>query len=161
MTLTGFDLLLSALIILLMLKVTLSGFIAEFFSKAAVIAGTITAIMFYRLLSPLIVSLLGPAIFPDIVAFLLIFLAVYLVIKYIQNLAGAAFESETMTNLDRAMGFFLGIAEGLLLVIVILIFLKNQRWFDASRIMHNSVYAELLNPFLPEGIGFLGNFLGE
>lgn len=161
MTLTAFDLVLSALIILLVIKVTLSGFIAEFFSKAAVIAGAITAIMFYRQLAPLIVIALGPAVFPEIVAFLIIFLAVYLVIKYVQNLAGTAFEGETMNNLDRAMGFFLGLAEGLVLIIVILIVIRNQSWFDASSLTDNSRYVAVLEPFLPEGIGFIGELIGE
>lgn len=159
MTLTLFDVALLVLIVLVVIKVTITGFITEFFSKAAVIIGTMGAILFYLKLAPYIVKIIGPDVFPEIIAFLIIFLSLYLMVKLIQQLVGSAFQGETMTNLDRALGFFLGIAEGFLVVIVVLILIQKQPWFDLSSLTKNSLFTSILEPFLSEGQGFITGFI--
>jgi len=135
------------LILLVVVKVTLTGFVTEFFSKAAVIIGTLGAVLLYRRLSPHVVRLIGTDGFPDVIAFLVIFLVLYLAVKFLQQLAGSAMQGESLTNLDRAMGFFLGLAESFLLLVVILIIMKKQVWIDTSLLTEPSLFARLLEPF--------------
>jgi len=156
LTPSPFDLILLVLFIVVVIKVTLTGFITEFFSKAAVIIGTVGAILFYRKLAPYIVRFIGSDGFPELIAFLVIFLLLYLVVKLIQQGAGSVFEGETMSNLDRALGFFLGIAEGLLLTIVILIILRSQTWFDLTGVTHGSLVITYAEPFLSKSHLVLG-----
>ena len=108
MTLLPLDFVFIAIILLITVLVTVRGFIAEFFSKAAVIIGAAGAILFFGKLSPFVAKLVSGKTFPDVIAFLLLFLVLYLFVKVIQRLAGSVFETETMTNLDRALGFFFG-----------------------------------------------------
>lgn len=147
MTLGLLDLVFSGLIFLVVIRVTLTGFVTEFFSKAAVIIGTTGAVLLYGRLSPYVVGVIGNDGFPDVIAFLLVFLVLYLAVKVVQQLAGTAMQGESLTNLDRALGFFLGIAEGILLVIVILMVMRKQVWVDTRFLVDDSLFARLLEPF--------------
>ncbi len=148
MTIAPFDIVLLVLIVFMAVRVVLTGFIAEFFSKAAVIAGIIAGFLFYKRLADALKPFTGEQIFTGAAAFLLIFVAVYLLIKIMQQVVGSAFEGESMSNLDRALGFFLGIAEGLLLVMGILVILRLQPWFDPQPFLNHSVFARLFDPVL-------------
>lgn len=148
MTIAPFDIVLLLLVVFMAVRVTLSGFIAEFFSKAAVIVGVIAGILFYGNLARVLKPYTGEQTFTGVAAFLLIFVAVYLLFKIMQQVIGTAFESESMSNLDRALGVFLGIAEGLLLVMGILVILRLQPWFDAGSLLANSIFARLFDPVL-------------
>lgn len=148
MTIAPFDIVLSVLVVFMAVRVTIAGFIAEFFSKAAVIVGVIAGILFYGKLSAVLKPFTGEQTFTGVAAFLLIFVAVYLIFKIIQQIIGSAFENESMSNLDRALGFFLGIAEGLLLVMGILVILRLQSWVDTESLLSNSVFARLFDPVL-------------
>lgn len=159
MTLSGLDVAFLVLIIIVIVKATLSGFVADFFSKAAVIIGTMGAVLFYRKLLPYIIKYVSPEIFPEAISFLVIFLVLYLAVKAVQQIAGSAFQSESMTNLDRALGFFLGIAEGFLVVAVILIAMRLQPWIDLSFLTRNSLFARIFEPLLAGDSGFI-NGLG-
>lgn len=159
MNLTIFDYVLFGIVVLVIIKATLTGFITEFFSKASVIAGTIGAVLFYRRLAPYVERLVGSDKFSGAIAFLVLFIVLYLLVKLIQQLAGSAFQGETMTNLDRALGFFFGIAEGLLLVLVLLSALRLQSWFDSATLTKDSLFMELLDHFLIEGKGFFPGFI--
>ncbi len=148
MTLSPIDLALFILIVFMALRVTLSGFIAEFFSKAAVIAGVILAVLFHRPLADLLAPLTGEEVLTGVVAFLVIFLLVYLCFKIAQGIVGSAFEGESLSNLDRALGFFLGLGEGLFLAMALIAALRLQYWFDASPLLDRSVFARLFDPLL-------------
>jgi len=146
---TPLDLVLSAVMIVLIVRGTMIGFIAEFFSKAAVVVGIICAVLFYSRLAPVAARITGSQQFAGMTAFLIIFLSVYLTIKYLQHLAGSAYKNESMSNLDRAMGFFWGIAEGILVVLLILFVLRIQPWFDTDALIADSLFASVLESFIP------------
>lgn len=148
MTLTAFDMVMAVIVVLSIVHGTLLGFIAEFFSKVAVIAGIIAAVLFYDVLSPHVTRLTGGDTLVDVASFLAIFVIVYLFVKAIQHVAGNAFEGESMTNLDRALGFFLGIAEGLIIVFIVLLAITRQRFFDLSFIVEGSLFAKAFEPLL-------------
>ena len=82
--------------------------------------------------------------FAQAVAFILLFIATYLLVKIIQHIVGTLFKSDIMSGLNRAMGFLLGIIEGILIVAVILIVLNTQPWFDTTELLGNSFFAKIL-----------------
>jgi membrane protein required for colicin V production len=159
MTITIFDAVLLCIVMIVTVRGAIKGFVSEFFSKAAVILGALAAVLFYARLSPYVSDLLGPDIYPQAVSFLVIFLAVYLVVKLFQHLAGTAVQGETMTSLDRALGVFLGIAEGFVMVTVILMFLHAQKWFDAGTLLDGSLIDRLLMPLTRQGPSALSGFM--
>ncbi len=148
MTITAFDTVMLVIMLIFIVKVTRAGFVAEFFSKAAVILGGIGAVLFYKTLSPHVEKIIGVESSPGLVSFLLIFLVLYLTVKTIQQIVGSAFESESMKNLDQALGFFLGIVEGLLVIILIIVMLEIQPWFDSSGMTRGSVFYHFFKPLV-------------
>ncbi len=144
------DIIFLIILVISIIRVTVKGFIDEFFSKAAVIVGAIVAVLFYKLLSPAIASLLNDSFLSPVVSFLILFLATYLVIKLLQVLIGSLFENESLRNLDKALGSFLGLIEGILIIIIILMILNLQPFFDTNELLGNSIFAEILSPFVFE-----------
>ncbi|AIN94265.1 CvpA family protein [Treponema putidum] len=130
------------------IKVTITGFIDEFFSKAAVIVGGLVAFLFYKLLTPVITELLGEKSLSAIISFLILFLSVYLVIKLVQVFLGSLFSSESLKNLDRSLGFFLGLVEGLIVIGVILMLINIQTFVSFDKILSESIFAKILSPFI-------------
>ena len=142
------DLIFFAVLIFFIIKVTVRGFIAEFFSKAAVIVGALIAVVFYKLLTPFITQLLGPKALSPIIAFLILFLSSYLVIKLVEVLLGSLFSSKSLKSLDRALGFFLGLIEGLLIIAILFMIITIQPVAQPAAVLDDSIFAKLLSPFL-------------
>jgi membrane protein required for colicin V production len=159
MTFTSFDIALSVIMAIVVIKVTLTGFVTEFFSKAATIVGAVGALFLYRYLVPYVVRYLGADVYPEAISFLAIFLVLYLLVKGVQQLAGTAFEGETMDNLDHALGFFLGLAEGLILAAVVLVAIKMQPWVDLAWLTKDSFYLKYMGPLLFDGSGIVTNLI--
>lgn len=155
MTISAFDAVLFFVLVFFIIKVTRSGFIAEFFSKAAVILGCIGAVLFYKKLSPHVQRIIGIDSFPGLVSFLFIFLVLYILVKLIQRIVGNAFEGESMKNLDLALGFFLGIIEGMLAIVLVIIILELQPWFDTASITSTSLWYRLFHPLVFSGTVYL------
>nr|WP_253679635.1 CvpA family protein [Treponema sp. OMZ 788] len=120
----------------------------EFFSKAAVIAGGLIAFLFYKLLTPVITELLGEKSLSAVIAFLILFLSVYLIIKLVQVFLGSLFSNESLKNLDRSLGFFLGLVEGLIVIGVILMLINIQTFISFDKILSESIFAKILSPFI-------------
>ena len=155
MSITAFDTVMLIIMLIFIIKVTRTGFVAEFFSKAAVILGGIGAVLFYKQLAPHVEKIIGVETFPGLVSFLVIFLVLYLLVKTIQRIVGSAFESETMKNLDQALGFFLGIVEGLLVVLLIIVLLEIQPWFDSTGFTRGSLLYQVFKPLVFTGTEFI------
>ena len=130
------------------IKVTVTGFIDEFFSKAAVIVGGLIAFLFYKLLTPVITELLGEKALSAVIAFLILFLSVYLIIKLVQVFLGSLFSSESLKNLDRSLGCCLGLVEGLIVIGVILMLINIQTFVSFDKILSESIFAKILSPFI-------------
>lgn len=142
----SFDIFLFLVILIFVVRCTIKGFVDEFFSKTAVIGGGIAAVLFFRPLTPVVEKLTDSNALSAIISFLMIFIVVYFVIKIIQRIVNRAFENESMRNFDRALGFFLGIAEGLLLSAVIVVILCYQPFFDVSFLLSDSFFAAMFRP---------------
>lgn len=143
------DLIFIILSLFLIIKASLIGFIAEFFPKAAVLLGGFTAVLFYKpftiFLKPFLKE--DKTLLP-IISFLIIFLSVYLIIKLLELMIGSLFTGDSLVNLDMSLGFFLGIAESLAVIVCILILLKVQPFFPAEKILLESKIAYILDPLL-------------
>ncbi len=156
---SNFDIFLLVVILFFIVRCTIKGFVDEFFSKTAVIGGGIAAVLFFRSLSPFVEKVTDANPLSGIISFLLIFIAVYFVIKIIQRIVNRAFENESMRNFDRALGFFLGVGEGLLFCAVIIVVLTLQPFFDVSFLLSDSFFAAVFKPFTMRTPDVLQNFL--
>ena len=143
---TAFDIALLVVIALLALHGAVAGFVNEFFSKLAVLAGCAAAVLFFRKGAPVAAQITGLDSVSGIIAFLAIFIVVYFVIKIVQRIANGITFNPSINALDRALGLFLGAGEGLLVAAVVVVFLVQQPFFDASSILAGSFFAQLFSP---------------
>ncbi|MQY76351.1 MAG: CvpA family protein [Spirochaeta sp.] len=143
------DIIIMLVIIAAAIRGTMKGFVAESASMAALILGIGGAILFSRKLSLALEKYLGRTAWNQIITFLLIFLVIYIAIKLLEGILHAIFEKLNLNKLDSALGFFLGIAEGLLVGGLALFVLNWQPIFETHEILRNSLFYRLLLPFLP------------
>lgn len=149
MDFSGLDIVFLVLIGFAAIRSGIRGFVHEFLSMAAVILGIAVAVLFSGLAAQWIQPYVGSGPWAQVIAFLGLFVVVYILVKLFENALDRLVERINLEGLDRALGFFLGIVEGIFLVFVLVLVLQLQPVFDADPILADSVIAPLLYPLLP------------
>ncbi len=160
MQLAPLDIFFLALVGVAALRSAYRGFVAEVMSVAALVVGIGAAVLLSGQAAALIAQKLGPSVWNKVIAFLVIFLLCYLFVKIIERGLSGAVENLSLGGLDHALGFFLGIAEGLLVVAVIVLILQVQPFFKVDAALRASKIATVfmqLFPTLPVFRGKGGN----
>lgn len=152
----GIDIVFGILLVFAAMRSGIRGFVREFMSMAALILGIAIAVVFSGQVAIFVNEYLEAAAWSQVVAFLGLFLAVYLIVKLFETALNRIVERINLDNLDHALGFFLGVAEGMLLVFVALLGLQVQPFFDSAAAVEGSVFAEALMPLLPYASRLLG-----
>lgn len=147
--LSGLDIVFLILIAFAALRAGIRGFVHEFLSMAAVLLGIGAAVLFSGIAAQLLQPYVGGGTWSQVVAFLGLFLVVYVVVKLFENALNRLIERINLESLDRALGFFLGIAEGLFLVFVLVLILQLQPVFDVEQLLLESEISRFLIPLLP------------
>ncbi len=142
------DVIFFIIILIFAVIATAKGFINAIFGKLCWILGLIFAFLFYKKLTGYMKQLVHNETISSILCFLLIFVIVFLIVKIIQTILSKAFDGEIMKGLDRALGFFFGLLEGILVVFVFIFIMMNQPWFDFSKIFEGSFFVKILTPLL-------------
>lgn len=155
MTFTFVDVVFAVIILALAIAGAVKGFVAELFGKAALVLGLIVAVLFYSKLYPYIARWISIDFFAQAVAFLLLFIATYLLVKILQHVIGSFFQSEIMSGLNRTLGFFLGVVEGVLVVAVVLIAMYAQPWFDIGSLFDGSFFANILSGIIAQPVQYV------
>jgi membrane protein required for colicin V production len=132
------------------------GFVAEILSMAALIVGILAALLLYRPAGELLVSwglVAKPPALPEILGFIVAFLAAFLAMRLVGRLISEGVEAAELGGLDGALGFFLGLAEGLLVVCLFLVAmsllepaLKTIPGF--SKLLSDSAFARVILPII-------------
>jgi membrane protein required for colicin V production len=156
MSLAGADLLFSALVLVLVVRGAIRGFVAEALSMAAILAAVASALLFMNPVASMIEARFGPSIWSRVGAALALFVLTYLLVKVVEGLLHRLLESLRLDRLDRALGVILGGLEGLLVVSALIVILTVQPFFDARDILDGSIYVRLLGPVLGSASGSLG-----
>jgi membrane protein required for colicin V production len=143
------DIIFVALVLILAVRGALKGFVAEIGSVAALIAGFGGAFAFYKPLSALLDRRIAASMWNPLIAFLVLFLLLYLTVKLLERVLESVVDRLELERLDRVLGLFLGLAEALLLIGVVLFVLNWQPFFDPRRLLSGSFFAKMLFPLLP------------
>ena len=154
--LNGLDIVFLIIIVIAAIRAGFRGFVKELLSTAALFGGIAVAVLFSGLAAVYIQPYVGAGPWAQVVAFLGLFLLVYVVLKVFESALNRLIERIHLENLDRALGFFLGLAEGLFLVFVLILVLQLQPLFDMERSISESVVARLLQPLLPYAERLMG-----
>jgi len=148
------DIIFVTLILILAIRSALRGFVAECMSLASVVVGLLGAACFYKAVGAFIRDRYVSGVFiPDFLAFVLIFLFVFLAIKFLELLLRDILERTRLGGLDRFLGFFVGVIEGLVLAALLLLFLSSQPFFDAQPLLERSLFARVGEPYIGRWFG--------
>lgn len=149
MDLSGLDIVFLIILVFAALRAGFRGFVREFMSMAAVVLGITTAVLFSGVAAVYVQPWIGVGAWSQVVSFLGLFLLVYLLVKVFENALNRIIERINLESLDRALGFFLGILEGVLACFILLLVLQLQPVFDAREVIAESLLAGYLLPLLP------------
>lgn len=159
MTFTFIDIVFLIIIAAFAFMAMIHGLISELFGKLAVIVGVVAGFYFCGLLAPHISKFIKIPAVDVVLAFILIFITAFLIVKIVQMIVGAIFSGEIMKSLDRVLGLAFGAIEGLMIVCCILILVKAQIWFDLNSLVDSSTAWKYLNPFLDAPIKYIRGML--
>lgn len=126
----------------------INGFINEVLGKVIPVASIWIAFMTFGHLVPPIEKQLKIHVLAVICSFLIVFVAVFIVLKIFQKILKTCFRAEILNSLDRFLGFVFGIAEGLAVVCILLLILKIQPWFDVSSVTKGSLFVKFIDPLI-------------
>ena len=143
------DIVFALLVVIAAIRGAFRGFVTEVGSMAALIFGFGAAIIFNKPVALLLDKQFGPSMWNQLIAFLILFLLGYLLVKLVQRMLQNIIERLNLDRLDSALGFFLGVAEGLLVVGVALFIINWQPFFDPKSLLGSSFFARMLFPVLP------------
>lgn len=148
MTLAIIDYIFIVVIILFAILGVVKGFIDNIFGKLSWIVGILGAFFFYDQVARNVLTGIKNVIAANILAFVILFVIIFLIIKMIQVIIGRLFECPVLNSLDRALGFFFGIVEGIAVVALIIFLLCNQPFFQIDNLFDGSFFFRLFNRFL-------------
>ncbi len=137
------DVIFLAIILVFAIVSAIKGFINAIFNKLCWILGLIAAFLFYNMLSVPMKDFVKNQIASDILSFLVIFIAVFLFIKIIQTILSKVFDGEIMKGLDRSLGFFFGLVEGIVIVYVFIFLALKQPWFPKPEFLTSSIFVKM------------------
>ena len=149
MAFAGIDIVFAIVIVILAIRAAIRGFVKELMGTAALFLGIIVAVLFSGAVAQLIEQFMGVTVWSQVIAFLVLFLLVYLVVKIFEGALNRLIERIHLNQLDHALGLFLGIVEGILVVFIILMLIQIQPFFDKETMLSGSLFARILLPFLP------------
>jgi membrane protein required for colicin V production len=146
------DIIFTALIVMLVLRCALRGFITEIMSMAAVVLGFLAAILFYKPGAAFVRTkiLADMAVVPELIAFVSLIVIVFIVIKILAHIIQDIISRISLGGLNHALGLVFGLLEGLVLVCLILFVINVQPLFNPASLLEHSFFAKTLNPLVGE-----------
>jgi membrane protein required for colicin V production len=150
MNMAAIDFIFIALIAVFTVRCAVRGFISEIMSMASIVLGLLAALYFYKNGGEFvrIKFLPGIKIVPEIVAFIALFLIVFVAIKILEIMLREIIEGVRLGGADRFLGIFFGVAEGIVVISLVLFIFRIQPLFDPGPLLSNSFFAKMLLPLI-------------
>jgi membrane protein required for colicin V production len=149
MSLAVIDIVFIALILILVVRCTLRGFVVEVMSMASLVLGVLGAIFFYKNGAVFVEKRFAIAGFPSkLLAFIGIFFVIFIMVKILEYILRDIINRINLGGVDRFLGFLFGLVEGTLLTALALFFLSGQPLFDAAPLLEKSLFARFLLPLM-------------
>jgi len=135
---------------LFMIRCYLKGFTSELLSMAAVVSGLLASLFFYKNGAVFIREryLPGMKVIPEILAFIALFIIVFLIFKLFDMLLKGVIEGVKLKGADHFLGIIFGFVEGVVVISLILFVLSIQPLFNPSALLNDSFFAKLLLPLI-------------
>ncbi|MDR1655251.1 MAG: CvpA family protein [Treponema sp.] len=142
------------LALIFIIRSGLRGFISEFTGMASVILGILAALFLYKNGGIYLRRRFMPdiKIIPEILAFLAVFLIIFVFIRIVGFLLRDISERINFHSVDHFLGVVLGIVQGLTVIILLLLVLARQPLFDAGPILEKSLFGNFILPLIMEKV---------
>ena len=148
MNIAVIDIVFASIVLILVVRCALRGFIEEFMSMAALVLGVLFAVLFFKPGAAFVSGKLGVTMLPEVVSFIALFLIAFIIVKIFEKILCGIIERIDMAGLDKGLGVVLGLVEGLLVVSVALFVVSVQPLFDPTNLLDKSLFAKYLMPFV-------------
>lgn len=144
------DMIFMILIVLMMIHGYVKGFIAEFFSWAALVLAIWGAVFLYPKGAEFIRSKVMENVkaIPEILAFIAIFLIITIIIKMVEQVLKDVVNGAKLGGVNKVLGLIFGLIEGFTIAALILFILTIQPLFDASSLIGDSIFGQILLPLI-------------
>ena len=152
MDLSALDIIFLVILLIATFRCVIKGFVSEAMSLAALILGIGGAVLFSGAGAQFLDKQFGQSGWNQVISFLAIFLVLYIVVKAFEGGMKRLLERLNLGSLDRALGFFLGFAEGFIFISVAIIILRVQPFFDTSGLLEGSIIAGIVINIIPYGL---------
>ena len=151
------DIVIVGIIALLALRCAIKGFVSELLSMAALVFGLLFAIFFFRRAAVVVGERFLPdmQILAEIITFAILFITVFVLIKLLELLLKSIIGKIKLTGVDRFLGFFYGIVEGIVVVYLLLFLINIQPFIEPDLILGRSLLAGKLMQLITGNIGEL------
>lgn len=130
------------LILICIVISTIRGFISELFGKASWIIGLIAAFTFFDEVGKLFTGIKSSMV-QGIVGFCVVFVVVFMIFKLLEIIFSKFVENDILASLNRALGFLLGVGEGIALVSFLIMIFTWQKLFPV-KFLEGSFFVRLL-----------------
>ena len=148
------DVVCAAILLVAGLRAAIRGFVAETFSLGAIAAGVAVAIVGHPLAVQQLETWWEAAWWQLPLAVVVLFVATYLVVKWLEAISQRACAALRLKGLDHILGFGVGIAEGLILVYGLLVLAQVQALIDTAPWFADSLVQERLLPWMLANLPF-------
>lgn len=150
-TILPIDVFFTIVILFMTIKAIVRGFITEFMGLAGIGVGILLGALFSPLLGTFISSNFGHSNWNNVIAFLIIFIVSYLLMKIFENGLNALVDKIHLDKLDRSLGLFFGIVEGIALVMIVVFVIEIQPLINTEKIESESWFFQTIHKFMPDG----------
>lgn len=148
MSFSTIDIIFASVILILVVRCTLRGFVEEFMSVAAITLGLIVAILLYPQGAVYVKTKMNIQVMPQVLAFAALFIGVFILVKIFEHILRDIVQRVQLGSVDRFLGILWGAVEGLLVVALAIFALSVQPLFDASPLLDKSMFAHYLLPLI-------------
>ena len=138
---SAIDIVFILILLFFTIRCIVKGFVAEIMAFLSVAGGVIAGYLFSSSLSLVIDQYIGKSGWNRLISFLIIFLTIYLIIKFLERIFYSLIEKVNLERLDRSLGLFLGLFEGIILILLIVTILDAQPFFPTDRLLSDSIVA--------------------
>jgi len=122
--------------------------IIELGSRLAIVAALLSGFLLYQPAGNLIASFAEIGVLAPIVGFIFAAALAFIIVRLLSHSLQTIIESARLQFLDKLLGLVFGLMEGLVIIILILLVLHYQTFFDTASILRDSIIAGILLPII-------------